>query len=154
MGRAGIYRFFGHAPVIATALKLVRWPLLLAILLAVIAAVYRYGPNARHTWRQCLPGAAPAVLLWVGAAALFRAYLFGRAGAPTRLSSTDPHVVLIGRAVGVDWHRRLDVLVRPGRADRRVTQRRTGPELAQHPEAARSGRTSQPRDPTEQTSGV
>jgi len=61
VGRAGIYRFFGHAPVIATALKLVRWPLLLAILLAVIAAVYRYGPNARHTWRQCLPGAAPAM---------------------------------------------------------------------------------------------
>ena len=50
-----------------------RWPLLLAILLAVIAAVYRYGPNVRHTWRQCLPGAALAVLLWVGAAALFRA---------------------------------------------------------------------------------
>jgi hypothetical protein len=51
----------------------VRWPLLLAILLAVIAALYRYGPNVRHTWRQCLPGAALAVLLWVGAAALFRA---------------------------------------------------------------------------------
>ena len=50
-----------------------RWPLLLAILLPVIAAVYRYGPNVRHTWRQCLPGAALAVLLWVGAAALFRA---------------------------------------------------------------------------------
>ena len=73
MGRAGIYRFFGHAPVIATAWKLVRWPLLLAILLAVIAALYRYGPNVRHAWRQCLPGAALAVLLWMGAAALFRA---------------------------------------------------------------------------------
>ena len=54
----------------------------------------------RHTWRQCLPGAALAVLLWVGAAALFRAYLLAGAGAPTGLSSTDPHLVLIDRAVG------------------------------------------------------
>ena len=53
-------------------LKLVRWPLLLAILLAVIAALYRYGPNVRQTWRQCLPGAALAVLLWVGGRAVPR----------------------------------------------------------------------------------
>ena len=67
-----------------------RWPLLLAILLAVITAVYRYRPNVRHTWRQCLPGAALAVLLWVGAAALFRAYLLAGAGAPTGFSLHRP----------------------------------------------------------------
>src|SRR6476646_6526399 len=59
VGRAGIYRFFGHAPVIATAWKLVRWPLLLA----VIAAVYRYPAPTRgipggsacleRRWRCC-----------------------------------------------------------------------------------------------------
>jgi membrane protein len=99
-GRAGIDRFFGHVPVVAQLWAVVRWPLLVAVLLGVTVALYRYGPNVRLTWRQCLPGAALAVLLWIGAAVAFRAYLVIGAGAPTGVSSADPEVVLIGRAIG------------------------------------------------------
>jgi membrane protein len=99
-GRAGIDRFLGNVPVVAQLWAVVRWPLLVAVLLGVTAALYRYGPNIRLTRRQYLPGAALAVLLWIAAAVAFRAYLMVGAGPPTGVSSGDPHVVLIGRAIG------------------------------------------------------
>ena len=99
-GRAGLDRFLGRTPVVAQLWAVVRWPLLISILLFVIAGLYRYGPNARHPWRQCLPGAAVAVALWIAAAIGFRAYLLVGAGAPTGVRSEDPQVVLIGRAIG------------------------------------------------------
>jgi membrane protein len=99
-GGAGLDRFMGRVPVVAQLWAVVRWPLLVGVLLGVIAALYRYEPNIRLTWRQCLPGAAVAVVLWIAAAVAFRAYLLVGAGAPTGVSSKDPDVVLIGRAIG------------------------------------------------------
>lgn len=99
-GSAGMDRFLGRVPVVAQLWAVIRWPLLVAVLLGVIIALYRYGPNIRLSWRQCLPGAALAVLLWIAAAVAFRAYLLVGAGAPTGVSSSNPDVVLIGRAIG------------------------------------------------------
>jgi membrane protein len=99
-GRAGLDRFLGRTPVISTLWTLGRWPLLFLILLVVLLALYRYSPSVRYTFRQCLPGAALAVVLWTGAALLFRVYLLLGAAAPTGVDTSDHNVTLIGRAVG------------------------------------------------------
>jgi membrane protein len=98
--RHGIDRWLASVPVAAEIWSIVRWPVLLLILVAILVGLYRYSPNVRHRWRDCMPGAVLGVLLWVGAAALFRAYLVLGSGAPTGVRSDDPQVVLIGRAVG------------------------------------------------------
>jgi hypothetical protein len=147
VGRAGIYRFFGHAPVIATAWKLVRWPLLLAILLAVIAAVYRYPAPTRgvpggsacpeRRWRCCCGWPRP------------------RCSAPTCWpepehrpdSAPRTRTASIGTVV---WMCLSALAVLPGAQLNGELSR----SWRNTPEAARSGRTGQPSDPTEQTGGV
>jgi membrane protein len=99
-GKSGLDRFMGRAPVVAQLWQVIRWPLLFVVLLGVIVNLYRYGPNLRLGVRQCLPGACLAVVLWVGAAVGFRAYLLVGAAAPTGVSTKDQQVVLIGRAIG------------------------------------------------------
>ncbi|MGI8867552.1 MAG: YihY/virulence factor BrkB family protein [Mycobacteriales bacterium] len=99
-GRANVDRFFGRTPVVAQLWMVARWPLLLVVLLVVLVGLYRYGANVRHTWRQCLPGAAVALALWIGAAALFRAYVLFGTAEPTGVHTNDEQVVLIGRAIG------------------------------------------------------
>jgi uncharacterized BrkB/YihY/UPF0761 family membrane protein len=74
--------------------------LLFFVLLGVIVNLYRYGPNVRLSVRQCLPGACLAVVLWIGAAGVFRGYLLIGAVAPTGVHTDDQQVVLIGRAIG------------------------------------------------------
>jgi membrane protein len=96
----GIDKWLSKTPVAAAIWNVVRWPLLLLILVAVLVGLYRYSPNVRHRWRDCVPGAVLGVVLWIAAAAVFRAYLMFGSGAPTGVRSNDQQVVLIGRAVG------------------------------------------------------
>lgn len=77
-----------------------RWPLLLLILLAFLLSLYRFCPNVRHGWRQCLPGAVLGVLLWIAAAVGFRIYLALGAGAPRDVLTTNANVLIVGNAVG------------------------------------------------------
>ncbi|HST49915.1 YihY/virulence factor BrkB family protein [Jatrophihabitans sp.] len=99
-GHAGLDRVMGRSPVVAQLWIVLRWPLLFFILLGVIVNLYRYGPNVRLSVRQCLPGASMAVLLWIGAAGVFRGYLLIGAVAPTGVHTDDQQVVLIGQAIG------------------------------------------------------
>ena len=96
----GIDKWLASVPIAADIWNIVRWPILVLILVALLVGLYRCSPNVRHRWRDCLPGAALGVLLWAGAAAIFRAYLRLGSGAPTGVRSNDAQVVLIGRAVG------------------------------------------------------
>jgi membrane protein len=96
----GIDKWLASVPVAADIWNVVRWPILVLILVALLLGLYRYSPNVRHRWRDSLPGAVVGVLLWAAAAAIFRAYLVLGSGAPTGVRSNDPQVVLIGRAVG------------------------------------------------------
>jgi len=99
-GSSGLGRWVGSNAVVALAWRLLRWPALFALTVGLVVLLYRYSSNVKHTWRQCLPGAVVAVLLWLAAGIGFRAYLFIGAGAPTGVSSADARVTLIGRAVG------------------------------------------------------
>jgi membrane protein len=51
---------------------ILRWPLLLGIVVAFLVCLYRFSPNVRHCWRDCLPGAVFGAVLWIFAAVAFR----------------------------------------------------------------------------------
>ncbi len=55
---------------------LLRWPFLLAIIICLLALVYRYGPS-RHkpTWKWISPGAITVTLMWLAASAIFSYYV-------------------------------------------------------------------------------
>jgi membrane protein len=56
--------------------SVVRWPLLAALMLTVLAVVYQYGPDRpRHRWRWWSWGAGAATALWVVVSALFSIYV-------------------------------------------------------------------------------
>ena len=130
----GIDKWLASVPIAADIWNIVRWPILVLILVALLVGLYRYSPNVRHRWRDCLPGAALGVLLWAGAAAIFRAYLMLGSGAPT----------------GVRIQRR------PGCADRtggrRIDRDRGVHLLLEHRHPAR-GRGQRPHHPAPKAGG-
>jgi membrane protein len=87
----------GHALQIAWTVA--RLPLLVMVVLLTFTCLYRYSPDVRHSFRECLPGATLAVGLWALLIFLFRYYLALGFGAPTGVVSLDPQIILIGRAV-------------------------------------------------------
>ena len=59
-----------------TAFSIAKWPLLVAMVIAVIALLYRLSPDARHEgMRWILPGAALATALWLVASVGFSLYV-------------------------------------------------------------------------------
>ncbi len=53
-----------------------RWPMLAAVMIAALAALYRYGPSRRHAkWRWISVGAVLGTLLWLLASAAFSLYV-------------------------------------------------------------------------------
>lgn len=52
-----------------------RLPVLLLLVTAWLAALFRYAPNRRTRWRSCLPGAVSTAVLWLAATAGFHYYL-------------------------------------------------------------------------------
>jgi membrane protein len=55
--------------------RFLRWPILLAIIAPMLAAIYRYGPSRTHVqWRWITLGSACAALLWIAVSLLFSWY--------------------------------------------------------------------------------
>ena len=90
----------GVSRALVTAWYVVRWPVVLAVLVAFLLCLYRFAPSVKHAWRHLVPGAVLGVLLWILAAVAFRIYLAFGSGAPTGVVVSNAEVVLIGRAVG------------------------------------------------------
>lgn len=92
-----------HASIVTDALLIVwtvaRWPLLVLVVLLTLTLLYRYSPDVRHSFRDCLPGAVLGTGLWALLILLFRYYLALGFGAPTGVVSSDPKIILIGQAV-------------------------------------------------------
>jgi membrane protein len=58
------------------AAAIVRWPVLLLLVVASLAAIYRYAPCRRQAkWRWVSSGALIATVLWLGGSALFSIYV-------------------------------------------------------------------------------
>jgi membrane protein len=66
----------GLAPESQAIISLARWPLLLVILLAALALLYRFGPSRRPArWQWLGVGTLAAALLWIVGSALLSWYL-------------------------------------------------------------------------------
>jgi membrane protein len=73
----------GIASTVQTVFAIVKWPVLFVVLVAVIALLYRFSPNARHEGiRWILPGSVVATVLWIVASVGFSLYVsnFGSYG--------------------------------------------------------------------------
>ena len=71
-----VIRFLGLTTLLEGVLSLARWPILVGMMLAGLAIVYRFGPcraAPRQTWLS--PGAVFATGLWVLGSALFSLYV-------------------------------------------------------------------------------
>lgn len=73
-----------------------RWPVLLALTMAVMAILYRFGPDRhpRH-WRFIWPGAVSASLLWILAGAVFSIYVENFSNMEASFGSVTAAVVLL-----------------------------------------------------------
>ena len=57
-------------------LSVLRWPVLVLMMVAVLAVVYRYGPSREHArWRWVTWGSVVSALLWVAASLAFSWYM-------------------------------------------------------------------------------
>lgn len=68
-----IYLFGPNA---LTTLSPLRWPVLLIVVMAILAALYRFGPSRpRQHWRWVTPGSLVAAVIWLLASLIFSSYV-------------------------------------------------------------------------------
>lgn len=79
--------------------SILRWPVLLLVLVSFLVLLYRFSPNVRHNWRQCVPGAGLGAILWIAAAVAFRLATEAGMRFAGGVSAEDPRITLIGEAV-------------------------------------------------------
>jgi membrane protein len=100
LGRSGgVVAEIGLGQVYAATWAIVRWPLLLLIVVTFLTCLYRFGPNVRHTWPECLPGALLGAALWVVAAVAFRCSAALGLSGSSGVAAADPAVRVIGQSV-------------------------------------------------------
>lgn len=108
----------GLPPWAVEVVQVARWPFLVAMILLALAVVYRIGPcRATPRWRWVSWGAVAAAALWVGASALFTAYVrtvanyqaaYGVAGAVITLMlwlNLVAYAILLGAALNAEMER-------------------------------------------------
>lgn len=72
----GVLNFLGLGDVLDGLLRLLRWPLLLAIFLTLLALMYRFGPfRSNPQWRWASPGAILSTVLWAIGSVGFSIYV-------------------------------------------------------------------------------
>jgi membrane protein len=96
---SGVARDLGLDHVYAAAWTFLRWPVLMVIIVGFLSCLYRYSPNARQTWRDCLPGAVLGAVLWVLAAAFFRVSAALGLRSASGVKADDTVVTIIGQSV-------------------------------------------------------
>ncbi|MBE0502909.1 MAG: YihY/virulence factor BrkB family protein [Desulfuromonadales bacterium] len=63
---------FGHA--FNLAWNLLRWPVIFALMMTALFALYRYAPALKLSWRETIPGAVTATGAWVVVSLAFSYY--------------------------------------------------------------------------------
>jgi membrane protein len=96
---SGIAAELGFSEVYATTWAIVRWPLLLLVVVAFLISLYRWAPNVRHCWKDCLPGAVFGAALWILAAIGFRVSAALGLSGSSGVAADDPTVNIIGQSV-------------------------------------------------------
>ena len=55
----------------------VEWPLLIVFVMAIVALIYRYGPDrSEPEWKWASPGVIVATILWIAGSILFTVYVY------------------------------------------------------------------------------
>jgi membrane protein len=68
--------FIGLGGTAETLLSLARWPILLVVVVAGLAVIYRYGPSRdKAEWKWVTPGGLVAAVLWLVGSVLFSWYV-------------------------------------------------------------------------------
>ena len=71
-----VLKFVGVSLSAEIVLSVLRWPILLVVVMAGLAAIYRFGPSrARAQWRWVTTGSVVAALLWITASMGFSWYV-------------------------------------------------------------------------------
>ncbi len=85
---------------VAVGWAALRVPLLLAVVVGFLVSLYRFSPNVKHCWRDCLPGALVGAALWILAAVVFRISAeLGMRAASGGVAANDPSMILIGQSI-------------------------------------------------------
>jgi membrane protein len=95
----GPARWLGLGEVYTVLWSVVRWPTLLAVVVAFLVCLYRFTPNVRQSVSECLPGAVVGAVLWIVAAVGFRLSAPLGLHHSEGLANGDPTVTLIGQSV-------------------------------------------------------
>jgi uncharacterized BrkB/YihY/UPF0761 family membrane protein len=66
---------------------------------AFLVSLYRFSPNVRHCWQDCLPGAIFGAVLWIVAAVAFRVSVAMGLQGSRGVSGGDATVDVIGQSV-------------------------------------------------------
>jgi membrane protein len=82
------------------AWAIARWPVVFAVATGFLSLLYRFGPNARCTWRESLPGAVVGMFLLVLVATAFRAYIGATGLQSPVITDADDAVLLALQAFG------------------------------------------------------
>jgi len=71
-----VLSYFGLASIGAILLRVLRWPLLLAVIIVGLAVLYRFGPSRREPrWQWLSVGSVFAAVAWLVSSALLSWYL-------------------------------------------------------------------------------
>ena len=71
-----VLKFVGLATTTEALLAILRWPILLVIIVASLACIYRYGPSRRDArWRWVTWGSVLGASLWIAASMVFSWYV-------------------------------------------------------------------------------
>jgi len=71
-----ILNFIGLGKAAEWIVSLARWPVLLAVTVAGLAVLYRYGPSRNEAqWRWITPGSTLAAVIWIAGSMLFSWYV-------------------------------------------------------------------------------
>ena len=97
--QSGPAHWLGLGQVYVVVWSVLRWPTLLAVVVGFLLCLYRFCPNVKHTWRECLPGAVVGAALWIVVAVGFRLSAPLGLHSAKGLADNDPTVTLIGQSV-------------------------------------------------------
>jgi membrane protein len=97
--KGGFFDHLGLADVYNVVWSVMRWPVMLSIVVIFLMCLYRFGPNVRQSWRDCLPGALVGALLWIVAAVAFRVLAALGLRGSSGVAADDPAVQIIGQSV-------------------------------------------------------
>jgi len=62
-------------PVFGWTWWVLHWPVVFTLMMAGVALIYYYAPDADQTWDRILPGSLFATLIWIGTSLAFRFYI-------------------------------------------------------------------------------